>query len=500
MKKVSPWVLLSGLTLLYALGWMYFGITRAPWALYFTSFLYLPLLLGTLFVYRALKTYSSPCAKLMEALDQAFRLAKESLHRCRTEQEAAGIDKSTIVETLPKIEGKLEELSRQCLRVKETNCSVQQIDNLTHILSRMPDHLLHVLQTICAKSGEKDKEMEAYRAQKEEWEKILQDLCAIHVPLQVSHEWKSVIEGEWEKLSIDTLESLGKIKEMQNSSSAFIEEVMKQFQIHHTSYETYTETYQTSLQQYFSKVEEIRGSYVRDLDASSEQIRSSFAQFDQIVDITERIKLISLNMSIEASKVKGSSAFGLLARELRRLAEHTESTIKHITEGIQNTLAQVETNKEKQMQEFSRMVEIIDHFKGISKKYDTNTEELTQYIHKAIYQIETNQQQEKSILMQFFKNLQQIAIRKEEMHHLFQYLEVYLKRTDSLIQKIVREHRICRGVGCPDRKEALDLLASIVSTDGERQMVNRLYRELLGVEREPTHGGTDQEKEGVILF
>ena len=500
MKKVFSWVWIPGLTLLYALGWLYFGITHAPEALYLVSMLNIPLLLYGFLAYRDLKRQSSACAKLLESLSHAFRLTKESLYRYRTEQETSGTVRSYLSVSLPQVEGIFEELSRQCSSTPEAHNSIHQIDRLVEAISRMPEHLLKAFQTVFAESDSTAKQLKAHREQKEEWEKILQDLCAIHVPLQVSQEWKSVIEGEWEKLSIDTLESLSKIKEMQNSSSQFIEEVMKQFQIHHNSYETYTETYQSSLEQYFNKVEEIRGSYVHDLDTSSEQIRASFAQFDKIVDITERIKLISLNMSIEASKVKGTTAFGLLARELRRLAEHTESTVKGITEGIQNTLAEVEANKERQMQEFSRMVEIIDHFKGISKKYDTHTEELTNYIHKAIYQIESNQQHEKTILMQFFKNLQQIAIRKEEMHHLFQYLEEYLKRTDSLVQQIVRGNRLCRGVGCPDRKEALDLLASIVSTDGERQMVNRLYRELLGVEREPTHGTADHEKEGVILF
>lgn len=328
----------------------------------------------------------------------------------------------------------------------------------------------------------------------------LRSLCSIHLPIDITTDWSSRIEKSWDNLSTETLESLSHIKEMQDSSSRFIEEMVKQFRIQHDSYKTYTETYQNSLKQYFDRVEGIRSFYVRDLDATTVQIRNTFALFNQISDIVERIKLISLNMSIEASKVKGTGAFSLLARELRRLAEYTEESIKNITQKIEGTLTQVDANKEKQIHEFGNIMEIIEHFKEISLQYDETTAELTQYIQKAITQIEENQQQEKTILMQFFKNLQDIAIQKEELNHIILYQHSFLRRANEIVQHFVRDSQICRGEACPDREEALKELAALITTNTERIFLKELYRNFLGREleesREPVHA-TD---EGIVLF
>jgi hypothetical protein len=101
MKKVFSWVWIPGLTLLYALGWLYFGITHAPVALYLVSMLNIPLLLYVFLAYRDLKRQSSACAKLLESLSHAFRLTKESLYRYRTEQETSGTDRFYLSVSLP---------------------------------------------------------------------------------------------------------------------------------------------------------------------------------------------------------------------------------------------------------------------------------------------------------------------------------------------------------------------------------------------------------------
>ncbi|MCX7786840.1 MAG: hypothetical protein N2442_03975 [Spirochaetes bacterium] len=331
-------------------------------------------------------------------------------------------------------------------------------------------------------------------------EQELQSLCSIHLPLEVTDKWKNIASERWDAVSNDTLDSLSQIKEMEDSNVRFVQEVITQFQRQQNSYEIYTESYQESLKQYFSKVEGIRAAYERDLDTSTQEVQNAFAQFQQINDIVGRIKLISLNMSIEASKVKGSGAFGLLARELRRLAEFTEETLKRISQRIQTTLEEVERNKEKQIQEFSTIIGIVDHFKEISSQYDKTTIELTEYIHRAIHQIELNQKKERDMLMKFFQNLQNIAIYKEELTHVIHYQKNFLERVDRIVQQIVREHKICRGEACPDRREALELLASLVTTDEERRFINALYKEYLGIDREETHGRLSESQEGVVLF
>jgi len=378
-------------------------------------------------------------------------------------------------------------------RVKGSDSQLKEICAFATELCQEMGSLLEHLSTQAKRL--KDLEQKATSLEKE-----LQSLCSIHLPLEVTDKWKDVASERWDSVSKDTLESLGQIKGMEDSNVRFVQEVITQFQRQQNSYENYTESYQESLKQYFSKVEGIRDAYERDVDASTQEVQNAFAQFQQITDIVGRIKLISLNMSIEASKVKGSGAFGLLARELRRLAEHTEETLKRISQRIQTTLEELEKSKEKQIHEFATIIGVVDHFKEISSQYDKTTIELTEYIHRAIHQIESNQEKERGMLMRFFQNLQNIAIYKEELTHVINYQKTFLERVNGIVQRVVRDLQVCRGEACPDRREALEILASMVTTDEERRFINALYKEYLGIDREEIHGRVSESKEGVVLF
>lgn len=360
-------------------------------------------------------------------------------------------------------------------------------------LQRVLPKVLFMEETIEATKETYGEELTAIKEQ-------LASLCSIHLPIDITSEWNSRIEKNWNNLSTESLESLSHIKEMQNSSSQFIEEMVKKFEIQQDSYRSYSDTYQKTLKTYFDRVERIRSDYVRDLDTTSVQIRNTFALFNQIADIVERIKLISLNMSIEASKVKGSDAFSFLARELRRLAEYTEGSIKNITQRIEGTLKEVDASREKQIHEFGDMMGIIEQFKQISIQYDETTGTLTQYIQKAITKIEDNQKEEKTILMLFFKNLQDITIQKEELNHIIQYQRKFLRRANDIVQHIVRDSQICRGVSCPDREAALEELSAMITTNTERIFVKELYRNLLGRDLEESQEQVNTTDEGIILF
>jgi len=148
----------------------------------------IPLLLYGFLAYRDLKRQSSACAKLLESLSHAFRLTKESLYRYRTEQETSGTVRSYLSVSLPQVEGIFEELSRQCSSAPEAHDSIHQIDRLVEAISRMPEHLLKAFQTVFAESDSTAKQLKTHREREGEWEKILQDLCVIHVPLKKKKE------------------------------------------------------------------------------------------------------------------------------------------------------------------------------------------------------------------------------------------------------------------------------------------------------------------------
>ncbi len=325
-------------------------------------------------------------------------------------------------------------------------------------------------------------------------------LCSISTPLAIADEWSTRIQGQWDRLSNETIGSLEVIKGMQTSSSAFVEEVEREVLIRLDTSRSHEERYREGFHAYAGRVQTIKESYVRDIEKSTSQIKHSFSVLNQIVDIVERIKLISLNMSIEASKVKQGNAFGLLARELRALADHTEDTIKSMVAGIQTTLGEVESNRAKQTSEFADIIDAVERFRILSEEYGGTADELTRYMKRAIGEIEANQGKQKEVLLSFFKSLQEVAIRKEELNHVILYQNRFLSRAFGVLHQLHETVPSFNDGSCPDEDLGLDELAAVVTTDNERIFVNELFKRIRGVDREILHGAIPEAINGVLLF
>jgi len=316
----------------------------------------------------------------------------------------------------------------------------------------------------------------------------LNELCPVHIPVDISGRWDALIDREWGKVNKDALDNLNTIKLMNDQNQEFISEVIKEFGEQQNTFTSFSQKYRVNMEEYTRKAETAKRAVLDELANSSKKIEDTFAQFIQIEDITEKIKMISLNLSIEASKVRGSESFSFLARELRRLAQSTEETIKGISVSIKETVVSMKNSREDQVRDLTTMDSILQEFEKLLKEYDDASEKLHSYMRRAIDRINTNQEEQKTILLNFFKTLQQIAITKEELEHKLEYYGVFLKLTNEYVQKALRTEKQCLGTACPQRKVFLEELSKIANTDEERRMVNDLFKELLDEDREAQHG------------
>uniref|UniRef100_A0A7C3IJS0 Uncharacterized protein n=1 Tax=Gracilinema caldarium TaxID=215591 RepID=A0A7C3IJS0_9SPIR len=314
------------------------------------------------------------------------------------------------------------------------------------------------------------------------------ELCPVHVPVDISGRWNALIDREWDKVNKDALDNLNTIKLMNDQNQEFISEVIKEFGEQQNTFTSFSQKYRVNMEEYARNAETAKKAVLDELDHSSQKIEDTFAQFIQVEDITEKIKMISLNLSIEASKVRGSESFSFLARELRRLAQSTEETIKGISTSIKDTVVSMKHSREDQVRDLTTMDSILQEFEKLLKEYDDASGKLHTYMRRAIDRININQEDQKTILLNFFKTLQQIAITKEELEHKVQYYEIFVRQTNEYVQKVLRSDKQCRGTACPQRRAVMDELAKIANTDEERRMVNELFKELLGEDREAQHG------------
>lgn len=328
----------------------------------------------------------------------------------------------------------------------------------------------------------------------------MDELCPVHIPVDIGKRWDALIDREWGVVNKEALENLNTIKLMNDENQEFITEVIHEFGEHQETFTEFSQKYRINMEEYSKKAEGAKRAVLDELGQSSKKIEETFAQFGQVEDITEKIKMISLNLSIEASKVRGADAFSLLARELRRLAQSTDETIKGLSSSIKNTVEAMNKSREMQVRDLSTMDSILQQFELLLTQYDEASSKLHAYMRRAIDRINGNQEAQKAILLNFFKTLQRIAITKEELEHQIQYYGIFVRNTNDYVQRVLRVNKQCKGSACPQRKAMLEELAKIANTDEERKMVNEFFKELLGEDREAAHGTLVSDSNDFISF
>ncbi|WP_304226479.1 hypothetical protein [Gracilinema caldarium] len=330
--------------------------------------------------------------------------------------------------------------------------------------------------------------------------KELESLCPVHIPIDIEARWNNLIEREWGIVNKDALANLNEIKLMYDQNQEFITEVFREFGEHQEAFIDFSRKYKDKIVQYTEQAGIAKKNILEALSYSSSKIEETFKQFTQVEDIAEKIKMISLNLSIEASKVRGAESFSLLARELRKLAQSTEENTKLISNAIKATVNSMRSSREDEINNLSSIDTILNEFEGLLTEYDTASGKLQSYMRKAIERIQKNQLEQQTILLKFFKTLQQIAIVKEELEHQVQFYGIFLKLTNEYVQKAIRTNKSCLGVECPQRRFMLDELVKITNTDEERKLVNELFKELLNEDREAEHGTLVSDANDFINF
>jgi hypothetical protein len=328
----------------------------------------------------------------------------------------------------------------------------------------------------------------------------LSTLCAVHIPVDIGARWDALVEREWGKVNKAALDHLNSIKFMNEQNQEFITEVFKEFGDQQVIFIDFSKKYKEKMEEYSREAEDAKKHIMDELINSSTKIEEAFQQFDLIEDIAEKIKMISLNLSIEASKIRGAESFSLLARELRKLAQSTDESAKTIKEKIHITINSLKTSREDEIKNLSTIDTILQEFEGLLVNYDKATEKLNDYMQKAIERINANQKEQKEILLKFFKTLQQIAIVKEELDHQIGYYNIFLHKTNEFVQNHYRNDSTCFNTSCSQKREMLEKLAAIANTDEERRMVNELFKEMLNEDRETEHGTLVQDSNDFISF
>ncbi|HPQ00627.1 MAG TPA: hypothetical protein PLK03_07120 [Termitinemataceae bacterium] len=337
-------------------------------------------------------------------------------------------------------------------------------------------------------------------AELEKTYRSLSELCPVHLPLDIGEEWREMIYTKWGNATTEALHNLERLKSLNDQNQNFIKDVQNEFGAHQEAFSRFSHEYRSSLEEYTSQAQKTEENILNKLEYSAKRIADTFDRFYQVMDVTEKIKMISLNLSIEASRLHGANPFAHLARELRKLAQSTEETLGSIGQSIRDTHEFIQRSQKEQKKDLLSLGTILEELQKLIFRFEETSEKLSQYMQKAVNHIEQNQGEQKNILLHFFTTLQNLAIVKEELDHQAHFIDLFLREVNDYMEKHFRFNQSCPGPNCPQRRKVLAELASLATTDGERRMVNQLFKEMLGEDREVVHGTLSVNQEQFISF
>jgi len=355
----------------------------------------------------------------------------------------------------------------------------------------IPDHIIMY-----------DKEMQsifnAFLQVIQQYHKILQGLygkldtlCPVHLPLDLENEWREFIMLRFNSSFESLKHAITSIQTIQNESIEYVQyvlELLKGFKnkralLHEQIAEFYTgmRNKQESFAQYLATVSETF-AFIKEIMV-------------QIEEITDKINILSLNMSIEANKLTGNNVFTIIAKELHAFSEQTIKYFDPVKKAIEQNLSSIEEKKKEEQD----TIEQIQHFmimsENLIKENERNIDEFTNLIDGISKSLISRDDDVKSHLLGSFKDMQNLAIVQEEVTHYHNFNAYMIQKVNSVIQVLIREHEICQGIECQYRIDSFKLLESLITTADERAFLKSLYKKYLQKELED-----DEHSKGDVIF
>ncbi|MEO3944061.1 methyl-accepting chemotaxis protein [Gorillibacterium sp. CAU 1737] len=164
--------------------------------------------------------------------------------------------------------------------------------------------------------------------------------------------------------------------------------------------EAITQQANHSISSLLSAIEQV-AAQSEELSATSEQIRkntqravedsSSVAEVTSIIrSVSEQTNLLGLNALIEAARIgEAGAGFGVVAKEVRKLSEHTKEAAVHIEESVSRVQQAIRTMEEEVnqiSQATSEQAQMIAHFVENVQMLNETSEKLKSLVQEMLMQ------------------------------------------------------------------------------------------------------------------
>ncbi|MEJ5285100.1 MAG: methyl-accepting chemotaxis protein [Brevinematales bacterium] len=340
---------------------------------------------------------------------------------------------------------------------------------------------------------------ELYIGEKKEKLTIIKNhLCPKCFANEVIVEFENYSKDNIKKNMTDVISLLEHIKSEQNKSYHRILQIITDFTKGIESGKVVGLQNNENLSYVFSKTQQLQLDIAETINNYYDEFKKIDIACKEIEEISEKIRMITLNLSIEASKSQ-NKAFNVIAHELQKLSFKTQDFVKNIMSNIKKSIANIELQKENKLNEIKEVNEQIEKARLINEEFERTLKGIYETVDKLSDTVNLFIEDKKNIFS-VFENMQNIQIGTEIIEHFFKLInETILHNTDQVHEILGGKKGACDD---PDLKKyivqnTLDKLKKIITTEEERELVKLLYKKYLDVDLSED---TNKPEEGIILF
>lgn len=332
-------------------------------------------------------------------------------------------------------------------------------------------------------------------------------ICPTYISLEISKEWKTRIERMFEQNLNETFKKITYIKEINESNSKLIKDTIDNFLEQQKNSFLFLVKQEHDLNDLFSHMENIENNIINYINDYYKELETIDRTIRNIEEISESIKMVSLNMNIEASKTQGNKAFNILARELQSLSDKTEKFARQIEKEIKGATQRIRKEREKQTEDLSKLHELVGISRSLTEEYNESIQRINKSLDDLIKKINDNNERNKKLIFELFKSFQEVAITRDELNHKDIFITQKMEEINDMLLKILQEKQLCKEEtkNYNERKRILESLSSIITTKREKEFLRELSIQYLNEElkekdEEVPIPKPDKEDSSVIIF
>lgn len=320
----------------------------------------------------------------------------------------------------------------------------------------------------------------------------LNTLCPVHVPLDLAYEWAQFVDSRFESSFEMVKRSIQSIQNIQSESIEYVNYVLELLK----GFKDKRAVQYEEMMSFYARMRNTQESFAQYLSTVSQTFQFIKEIMTQVEEITDKINILSLNMSIEANKLTGNNVFSVIAKELHAFSEQTIKYFDPMKKTIEQNLNVIEEKKKEEQEAIAQIQEFINISEKMVKEYEGNIDQFTKLIDNITKMLLKQDGNVKENIFQQFEDIQKLVIIKEEMSHRDEFNQTMLQKVNNVIQQLIRDHKVCQGFDCQYRIDSFKLIEGLITTADEREFLKQLYKKYLNKELEE-----EEHKQGdVILF